>query len=57
MQKEPKRRQTSAAASAERYLLAHPETPAADLAKKFKIALTTVYRAPWWKNRTKGAQQ
>lgn len=53
MQQEQKRRQTSAAASAERYLAAHPETPAADLAKKFKIALTTVYRAPWWKNRAK----
>lgn len=56
MQQEPKRRQTSAAASAERYLKANPETPAADLAKKFKIALTTVYRAPWWKNRAEVAK-
>lgn len=52
MQQEIKRRgQSSAAKSAERYLANHPETQAADLAKKFKIALTTVYRAPWWKNR------
>jgi len=49
MQQEAKRRQTSAAAAAERYLKSNPETPAAALAKKFKIALTTVYRAPWWK--------
>lgn len=42
---------SAASKAAGQYLDKHPDTSPADLAKKFKIALTTVYRSPWWKKR------
>lgn len=54
MKEKNKRGPSEASKAAERYLGRNPGTPAADLAKKFKVALTTIYRAPWWKNQNKG---
>lgn len=48
---------SAASKAAGQYLEKHPDASPADLAKKFKIALTTVYRAPWWKARLKEGKQ
>lgn len=45
-----KRRGPSAASKqAERYLKKNPTASAKDLAIRFKIDISTVYRAPWWR--------
>lgn len=50
----PIRRGLSAASKdAAKFLEKHPDTTAAELAKRFRIAITTVYRAPWWKKKYK----
>lgn len=48
-----KRGLSAASKAAARHLERNPDASADDLAKKFKIAITTVYRAPWWKARLK----
>lgn len=58
MEESPKATRGPSAKSkkAQAYLLKHPAATALELAKKFKISHTTVYRAPWWINRNKGEQ-
>jgi len=41
---------------AERYLQANPTAKAKDVAATFKIDVSTVYRATWWKNRAHKGQ-
>lgn len=43
------RGQSSSSKAAERHLEKYPGTPAKELAKKFKIDLSTIYRSAWWK--------
>lgn len=42
---------SSASKAAERYLSKYPATPAKELAARFKIDITTVYRSSWWQQR------
>lgn len=53
MEKSNQRGLSAASKDAAKFLEKHPETTAAELAKRFRIALTTVYRAPWWKKKNK----
>lgn len=46
-----KRGPSKASKDAARYLLKHPGTTAQELAEKFGINVTTIYRATWWKAR------
>lgn len=43
---------SSASKAAGKYLEKHPDATAKEMAKKFKIDLSTVYRSEWWTNRT-----
>lgn len=47
------RGQSSSSKAAERHLEKYPGTPAKELAKKFKIDLSTIYRSVWWKDKSK----
>lgn len=40
---------STASKKAATYLQKHPDATAKELAKKFGVSLTTIYRAPWWK--------
>lgn len=42
---------SQAALKAKAYAQKHPELNAEQLAKKFGINPTTVYRSDWWRNR------
>lgn len=59
MEKVPKkgRGPSDANKRAERFYMLHPGMSAKELSKKFKIDLSTIYRAPWWKKSNKGAAQ
>lgn len=48
---QPKRGPSPAQVAAGKHLAKHPEASAKELSTKFKIAVTTVYRAAWWKER------
>jgi DNA-binding MarR family transcriptional regulator len=42
---------SEAVKSAKRYLAANPDITGSELAHKFKIDLSTIYRSSWWKTR------
>ena len=44
----PKRGPSSGSKRAAKYFAEHPDATAKELAKKFAIDLTTIYRATWW---------
>lgn len=43
---------TKAVKKAAAHVGKHPNITAAEVAKKFGLDVSTVYRAEWWKNRT-----
>lgn len=47
---------SKAAQSAEKYFKLHPDTEAAALAKRFRVDVSTIYRAAWYKARKKQVQ-
>jgi hypothetical protein len=44
---------SAASVDASKYLKKNPAASAGELARRFKIAVSTVRRAVWWKNRAK----
>jgi len=54
MSDKKKRGPSSASERAKNYFKQHPETSGPELAKRFKIDVTTVYRAKWWKEARNG---
>jgi len=48
---------SQAANKAAEYCKKHPETKGADVARKFGLNLTTVYRSAWWKQRRAEVQK
>lgn len=44
---------SAASVDAGKYLSKNPGASAGELAKRFKIAVSTVRRADWWKKRAK----
>lgn len=46
---------STASKKAARYLSTHPTATARQLAVKFGLNITTIYRSAWWKNHHAGA--